>query len=82
MLEMRKSVTVTGKSIINGVEAAGFQSTINSGNPEDIVFSSWQTDKSLYKANRVECRADEAAFEDACYELQEEMMSKTETTEV
>lgn len=82
MLEMKKSVTVTGRSTIGGIEAAGFQATIDSKKPEDMIFSSWQTDKALYKTNRVQCRADEAAFEDACYELQEEMMSKTETTEV
>ena len=78
MLEMRKSINVTGKSVIGGAEVCGFQATIESSNPENMSFSSWQTDKALYKANRVECRADEAAFEDACYELQEEMMQKTE----
>ena len=82
MLEMKKSVTVTGRSIIGGVEALGMQATIDSDNPEGVNFSSWQTDRALYKTNRVQCRADEAAFEDACYELQEEMMSKKETTEV
>ena len=81
MLEMKKSVTVTGRSIIDGVEACGFQATINSNKPEDMIFSSWQTDKNLYKANRVACRADEAEFEDACYEIQEAMIENVGTKE-
>ena len=76
MLEMKRNITVTGRSVINGEEACGFQATIDSENPENINFASWQTNKALYKANRTECRVDEAAFEDKCYEMQEEMMEE------
>ena len=76
MLNMKKSITVTGKSMIDGKEAAGYSATIDSANPADMNISSWQSNKELYKANRVQCREDEAAFEDAVYALQDEMIAE------
>lgn len=76
MLNYKKSVTVTGGSYIDGVQAEGYSATINSDNPEDITLSSWQTDKSLYKANRAQCRKDSNEFEDIAYALQDEMISE------
>ena len=84
MLETRKTTTITGRSIIDNVEACGFQATIDSENPGNMTFSSWQSNRELYKANRTVCRADEAEFEDYCYELQDELLAavaETETTE-
>ena len=84
MLETRKTITVTGRSMIDNVEACGFQATIESANPNNMNFSSWQTNKELYKASRTKCRQDEAEFEDYCYLLQDEMLAaiETESTEV
>lgn len=76
MLNMSKSITLNGTSTIDGAVAEGFQATINSENPEDMTLSSWQQDKALYKANRAQCRADEAEFEDAAYALQDELLSQ------
>lgn len=76
MLNYKKSVTVTGGSYIDGVQAEGYSATINSDNPEDITLSSWQTDKALYKANRAQCRKDSNEFEDIAYALQDEMISE------
>ena len=75
MLNYKKSVTVTGGSYIDGVQAEGYTATISSDNPEDITLSSWQTDKALYKANRAQCRKDAAEFEDVAYAIQDEMIS-------
>lgn len=76
MLNMKKSITLTGESMINGVQAEGYSATINSNDPEDMTLSSWQTDKALYKANRSQCRQDAADFEDAAYALQDEMIEE------
>ena len=78
MLEIKKKITLTGESLIDGKQAEGYQATIDSANPEDMVFSSWQTDKALYKANRVQCRKDAAAFEDAAYAVQDAMIAEKE----
>lgn len=75
MLNLEKSVTLIGASMINGVQAEGYTAKINSENPDDITFSNWQTDKKLYKENRDQCRKDSADFEDAAYAVQDEMIS-------
>lgn len=78
MLEMKKNVTLTGSSVIDGVVAEGFSAVIDSDNPEDISITSWQNEKKVYKANRTICRADEAAFEEAAYEIQDQMIAEKE----
>ena len=71
-----KSITINADSTIDGKIAAHFNCIIDSSNPGDITLSSYQTDKALYKKNRVQCRKDEAEFEDACYTLQDQLMSE------
>lgn len=75
MLKVTQNVTISGKSEIDGKEVCRFQATINSENPKNPNFSSWQVDKDAYRENRAECRADEAAFEDHCYAISDEMMA-------
>lgn len=91
MLKTKRSITLSGSSIIDGKTAQQYQAVIDSENPEDINFSNWQTNKALYKENRVQCRQDEAEFEDMAYTIQDAMIaekkdasyatSNTETTE-
>ena len=77
----RKTTTITASSVIDGKDAEGYSAVINSDNPEDMTISSWQTDKALYKKNRVQCRKDQAEFEDLAYTLQDQMISEQETQE-
>lgn len=52
--------------------------TINSEKPEDITFSNYFANdeaKAIYKDNRTEIRALEAAFEDEAYTEQEALAS-------
>ena len=91
MLKTKRSITLSGSSIVDGKLAQQYQAVIDSENPEDINFSNWQTNKALYKENRTLCRADEAEFEDMAYTIQDAMIaekkdasdatSNTETTE-
>lgn len=84
MLNMKKSITLTGASMIDGAQAEGYTATIDDNNPEDMTLSSYKVDKNLYKANRTQCRQDAAEFEDAAYALQDELIDEkaaTETTE-
>lgn len=78
MLTMKKSITITGSSIIEGVIAEGYQAVIDGENPSEMNLSSWQQDKAAYKANRTQCRKDAADFEDAAYALQDEMIAEKE----
>lgn len=79
--EVTKTITLTSESLIDGVAALRFVGTVNSANPEDVTLSSVQVNKALYKANRKQCREDEAAFEDYVYSLQDDMIASTEKAE-
>lgn len=85
----KQNITLTGQSVItvtaedgttNEVVAETFNATINSADPENMTLSSYQNDKAVYKANRTQCRRDEAEFEDACYAIQDEMIAELEAT--
>lgn len=78
MLKVERSITLTGESIIDGVQAEGYSAKISSENPDGITFSNWQANKTLYKANRTQCRQDAADFEDAAYAVQDEMIAEKE----
>lgn len=78
MLTAKKQITINGTSTIDGTAAENYQAVINEENPADMTLSSWQVDKELYKANRTECRRDKAAFEDAAYEIQDELIAEKE----
>lgn len=80
MLSLQREITFTGRSIIDGVEVVGFSAKIKSDDPSNITFSSWQMNKELYKANREQCRKDEAEFEDKVYEAQDELINAQEVS--
>lgn len=80
MLTVKKNITLTGNSTIDGAVAENYQAVIPGDNPENMNISSWQQDKAVYKANRAQCRQDKADFEDAAYSLQDEMIAEAATT--
>lgn len=75
MLEMKKKITVTGKTVIDGVEVCGYQAQIDSADPSNMNLTDWQINKDMYKANRQACRAEQAEFEDYAYSLQDELLA-------
>ena len=75
---VEKRTTIEGKSVINNIVAENYSASINSNNPEDISFSTYQVDKEVYKANRAQCRKDRAEFEDMAYTLQDQMIKEEE----
>lgn len=79
MLTKSKKITIEGRSVIDGVQVAGFVASIDSTDPSQMTLSSYQIDKVAYKANRVTARADEAAFEDYAYEVQDAMIAEMST---
>lgn len=60
---------------------AGYNASIDSSNLNNVQLNSWINNTSLYKANRTACRADQAAFEDAVYAVQDEMIMEAEADE-
>ena len=80
MLKKTQKITLEGRSVIDGVEVAGFTATINSEDPNQMRFSSWQINAAMYKENRVAARADEAEFEDFAYTVQDTMIAEMATS--
>ena len=81
-LTIKKSITLDGNSVFNGVIAETYRAVINNENPEDMTIASYQQNKQIYKENRVECRKDSAEFEEVAYALQDEMIQANETIEM
>ena len=76
MLSVHRTITVYGRSVIDGTEVEGYQATIDEQKPDDVVFNSWQIDPLLYKKNRLVCRLDRNDFEDRVYKYQEKMIQE------
>lgn len=76
MLNMSKKITYSGRSVIDGVAAAGFQAIIDSENPSNMSISNWVMDKNLYKKNHETCISDQAEFENYAFTVQDELIAE------
>lgn len=77
MLQMRQSRNITGECVINNIIVAGYSATIDSSNPNHVQFGFWINEPAMYKEHKAEARADQAAFEDAVYAIQEEIIAES-----
>lgn len=75
-LSYKDVVQRTGYTVIENVRVVQYVCTIPIDNPKDMRIGITRLDQAMYKANRDTCRADYAEFEDAAYELQEELLAK------
>lgn len=65
-----------GYTIIDGVQVVQYNCVIDASKPQDMRIITSKLNEEMYKNNRVACREDLAAFEDAAYELQEQYIAK------
>ena len=75
--EKIKSVVMRNCIKVDGAPIRYQEITINSSNPNDTNFTNYFASdeaKTIYKANRVEIRALESAFEDEAYLVQESLL--------
>ena len=70
------SITRIGYTIVDGVKIVQYNLVIPMSNPEAMRCTAQRLKPELYKANKEICRADQAAFEDAAYALQDELLAK------
>lgn len=75
MLKTTAKVTLTGESVIDEKVVCAYSAIIDLEKPENMNVAQFQKDKELYKENRVECRADFAAFEEKAYATQEAVIA-------
>lgn len=75
MLKTTQKITIEGKSVIADTVVTNFVASINSDDPTQLSIASAHPNKLAYKEHRVEARADEAAFEDYVYSIQDKMLA-------
>lgn len=75
MLRTNGRITLTGESVIDDVVVCAYSASIDIDNPEKMTIGQLQKDKEAYRANRTECRADYAAFEDLVLAKQAELVN-------
>ena len=73
MLEINKSVSLIGNAKVGETTVKVFDAKINENEPENLTMNNYITNYELYKTNREQILLDQAAFEDAVYQLQESM---------
>lgn len=81
MLTVKKSITITGNSTIDGTIAESFSVSLAYDDPKNIRINSVQVNKELAKENYKTCREDRIAFEAQAYEIQDELIAAAEETE-
>lgn len=67
-------ITIEGKSKTGDVELMNFRAVIDVDDPENMTFYHHPIDKEACKEHRAIVRADQAAFDDYAYEIQEKVI--------
>lgn len=75
-LSYKDSINREGYTVIDGERIVQYVCRIDSDNPENMRISLVKLKPELYRKHRAVCREDYATFEDACYQLQEELLAK------
>ena len=75
-MERTTNVVIEAKSKVGDKELMGFRAIINVDEPDDINFYDRVIDKDACKEHRSIVRADQAAFEDYAYEIQDKLIAE------
>jgi hypothetical protein len=75
MLRTNGRITLTGESVIEDVVVCNYSASIDLDNPDKMTIGQVKKDNEAYKANRTECRADYAVFEDLVLAKQAELLA-------
>ena len=71
-------ILIDGKCEVNGAEIKGFRAVIDTDNDNRLTLSPYDIDAAACKEHRKVVRADQAAFEDYAYEVQEAVIAAAE----
>ncbi len=80
MLKVEKNISLSGRSVVNGIMVESYNASISAENPENTYISQNPANQALYKENRVQCRKDRNEFEEIVYKLQDEMLAAKEAS--
>lgn len=68
-------IVIEGDSVLDGMLAARFYATIDLVDPKKITLNTRHINTELCKERRDEVRADEVAFEDYAYSMQDNVIA-------
>lgn len=78
MLNINKNITLSGTSVIDGVQVAYMSASISTDGGNGANVNKTITNQEVYNANKVAVRADIAEFETKVYEVEDELTKVTE----
>lgn len=78
MLNVSKNITLSGTSVIEGVQVAYMSASISTDGGNGANINKTITNQEVYNANKVAVRADIAEFENKVYEIEDELSKVTE----
>lgn len=77
MLNINKNITLSGTSVIDGVQVAYMSASISTDGGNGANVNKTITNQELYNANKVQVRADIAEFEKEVYKIEDESTVET-----
>lgn len=77
MLNINKNITLSGTSVIDGVQVAYMSASISTDGGNGANVNKTITNQELYNANKVQVRADIAEFEKEVYKIEDESTAET-----
>lgn len=80
MLESTKSITLTGKSTVNGQVIANFTANVFDDDAGNDTSNTFITNKELYDANKKVVRKDTQDFQNLVYNAQDEIANSADKT--
>lgn len=78
MLNVSKNITLSGTSVIEGVQVAYMSASISTDGGNGANVNKTITNQEVYNANKVAVRADIAEFGNKVYEIEDELSKVTE----
>lgn len=78
MLNVSKNITLSGTSVIEGVQVAYMSASISTDGGNGANVNKTITNQEVYNSNKVAVRADIAEFENKVYEIEDELSKVTE----
>lgn len=73
MLNTNKNITLSGTSVIDGVQVVYMSASISTDGGNGANVNKTITNQEVYNANKVQVRADIKAFEEEIYKIEDEI---------
>lgn len=76
MLQVTKSSTLRGESVIEGIKVMSFTAEISSQELGNSINRSTILNQEMYAKNRVQCRQDQSYFQEKVYLIEDKFINE------